>query len=100
MGPYCNHCNHLSESGLCKDCGKATMRTPDFMDEYYMITEELWAMTGLKPHDGFLCITCLEKRIGRQLTSDDFTDVYVNQFPFFPSDILLNRLGSKVKGFG
>jgi hypothetical protein len=35
--------------------------------EWYMVRNELWASAGL--NDGFLCIACLESRIGRKLTS-------------------------------
>lgn len=37
-----------------------------------MVTDELWAASGLAPNDGMLCLVDLEKRIGRQLTLDDF----------------------------
>jgi hypothetical protein len=48
----------------CVDCGKEA--------EYYTVAVELWASTGLAPNGGKLCLACLEKRIGREVTLDDF----------------------------
>jgi hypothetical protein len=53
----------------CVDCGKDTMG-----GEYYSVTEEVWAASGLAPHGGMLCLADLERRIGRWLTLDDFED--------------------------
>jgi hypothetical protein len=52
--------------------------------EWYMVRNELWASAGL--NDGFLCIACLESRIGRKQTFADFPDVPVHGFHrrFFP----------------
>ena len=43
----------------------------------------------------FLCIGCLERRLGRLLTPLDFTDAPLNRLDDFAekSDRLLNRLG-------
>ena len=46
-----------------------------------MVTKEVWA--AVMPDDPgdmerFLCIGCLEERLGRRLTSLDFTDAPVN----------------------
>ena len=35
---------------------------------------QIWKAAGLEPMGGCLCIGCLEKRIGRKLTSGDFVD--------------------------
>jgi hypothetical protein len=40
-----------------------------------MIPDELWAKTGLGPHDGMLCLHCLEKRVGRRIEFRDFIAV-------------------------
>ena len=37
----------------------------------YMITMELWKQVA-GPEDDFLCLTCVEKRLGRQVTKKDF----------------------------
>ena len=55
---------------LCIDCGKDTID-----GEYYMVSDELWEASGLGGDDGMACLACLEKRIGRLLTFDDFTAV-------------------------
>ncbi|BBY09997.1 hypothetical protein [Mycobacterium marseillense] len=50
----------------CEDCGA------DTWDETYKVDEVLWATAGHP--SGFLCIGCLEGRLGRALTPDDFAD--------------------------
>lgn len=40
--------------------------------EYYMVLDDVWAASGLAPDDGFLCIGCLETRLGRPLNGTDF----------------------------
>jgi hypothetical protein len=44
-------------------------------------------------HDDFLCIGCLEKRLGRKLTPDDFTNAPINRPDHWHSDRLADRLG-------
>jgi hypothetical protein len=65
---------------FCADCGECTFCT----GEYYMVSNALWAAAGMKPDGGMLCLACLECRIGRKLTGDDFTAV-------FPSVPMLRR---------
>lgn len=55
---------------VCSDCGDNT----DL--EYYMVHDYIWDEFG---EDPFLCIGCLEQRMGRELTSGDFTDCPLNQ---------------------
>jgi hypothetical protein len=43
--------------------------------ESYMVHDEIWERYG---SPGQLCIGCLESRMGRQLTPDDFTGAPVN----------------------
>ncbi len=43
------------------------------------------------PHE-YLCIGCLEKRLGRKLTAEDFTDVPVNNQPWQQTRRLQKRL--------
>jgi hypothetical protein len=71
---------HISH---CADCGVGT----NTLDEYYMVQDELWERAwagrrkswhGKVPGTEILCIGCLEKRIGRTLCRDDFTDVPAN----------------------
>jgi hypothetical protein len=59
----------------CMDCGVCT----NCNSEYYMVHDEVWysVITAMdKGH--MLCIGCLEARLGRLLTKDDFTDAPVN----------------------
>ena len=44
----------------CIDCNVHTR----MIDEYYMVTDETWAIAGMMCDGGMLCIGCLEKRIG------------------------------------
>lgn len=53
----------------CVDCG-VHVRT---IKEYaYAVTREVWLASGLSRTGGFLCVVCLERRLGRQLVNDDF----------------------------
>lgn len=63
----------------CSDCDTDT--TPaDGPSEWYMVHAELWAQAGMGAGWGeCLCIGCLERRLGRMLTSADFTDARVNR---------------------
>ena len=58
-----------SSTFMCVDCGTRAI------DGIYMVHDHLWPIGKL---DGMLCIGCLETRIGRQLTPDDFTDASCN----------------------
>lgn len=66
--------------GECKDCGKSTFEHPG---DYYMLKVEMWnkyadgnsielhgGWSEEKP-SGFLCMRCLEKRMGRKLLLSD-----------------------------
>jgi hypothetical protein len=56
--------------------------------EYYMVTDEVWpeADCGLESGWGMVCIGCLEERLGRELTAEDFTGAPINW-----SDVLVIR---------
>lgn len=58
----------------CVDC---QVNTSD-LGEYYMVSDAIWAATGLDDDGGMLCIGCLESRIGRKLTPADFSDALIN----------------------
>jgi hypothetical protein len=66
----------------CADCGLGTL----VADEWYMIRDEIWeaAWAGRRKSwhavegQQILCRLRLEKRIGRTLTANDFTDTLVN----------------------
>jgi hypothetical protein len=42
---------------------------------YYMVTDALWAASGLGPHDGMLCLPCLAQRVRRPIEFSDFTAI-------------------------
>ena len=66
---------HLMESDplqLCDDCGSRA--------DYYMVQNDVWTAAGNPSSDGIICIACLEDRLDRRLTRDDFPQqVPVNQ---------------------
>ncbi len=64
----------VDEHGLCVDCGVDTFE----IGEYYMVSDACWRRAGMKPHGGFLCISCLEKRLGKKLKSINFKDCPLN----------------------
>ena len=73
---------------ICRDC-----RTNTF-HEYYMVNNDLWdtAVRGLKRM--MLCVSCLEKRLGRKLVPTDFTECHLNRYPDkSATKKLLNRFG-------
>lgn len=75
---------------LCQDCGINTI------DEMYWVWDQIWE----EAHgDRFLCVGCLEKRLGRTLGREDFNCIWeaavlVNYSPWFPrSERLKARIG-------
>jgi hypothetical protein len=52
----------------CRDCGIDVTKSGD----WYMVHDHIWALSGLGPVDGVLCVADLERRIGRRLVLDDF----------------------------
>ena len=75
---------------VCNDCSRS------IHGEWYMVHDDLWP---LAKDGGFLCISCLEGRLGRRLTPVDFKDVPAND-PGHPdfgrvhrSHRFLDRLG-------
>jgi len=55
----------------CLDCGED--------DVGYMVHKDIWREAGMPFNRGFLCPCCLEKRLGRLLTLDDFPDAPINE---------------------
>lgn len=83
----------MRPSFLCLDCSVDT----DEIDEYYMVHHELWRQAAghsIAVLMGVLCIGCLEQRIGRQLSPQDFIPCPVNRAPSRArSQRLKDRLG-------
>lgn len=63
---------------MCSGCGNE-------VTDYYMVRTDLWANYGAG--DGFLHLKCLEKRIGRAITREDFSDAPINRLNFFPTEV-------------
>ena len=61
----------------CLDCDVCVYS----INEYYMVNDDVWAEAGMKQPDysGQLCISCLEVRLNRILTPDDFLDLPINK---------------------
>jgi hypothetical protein len=59
---------------LCMDCSKDTYAS----EEYYMLWYKVWRSINYKM-DGMLCLNCVEKRLGRELTSKDFSKAPINE---------------------
>lgn len=85
-------------SAPCKDCGIDTTPCTGKRGcrhagkwEYYMVRDRLWAKAGMKKDDGYLCIGCLEKRIGRALRARDLPDLIVNIPDAWDTPRLLSR---------
>jgi len=74
----------------CLDCGVNTLHT----DEYYMIHDELWLRVNPK-RKGMMCIGCVEARLERELTPEDFTAAPINGESFWLKSA---RLLSRVTG--
>ena len=73
-------------SFICLDCHIDT--TP----EYYVIKNPLWKKANPQIN-GMLCIGCLEQRLGRNLTKQDFTKAPLNSSHIGrKSERLKNRL--------
>lgn len=87
----------------CTDCGVNTI----WLGESYMVRKDVWdqAWLGAAPQTRMerriLCIGCLEARIGRRLSVDDFYPVPINdpddpRMALVPvSDRLRNRLRAR-----
>jgi hypothetical protein len=66
---------------LCADCGVETS------NEFFMLNHDVWALAvaGENQRGGlFLCVGCLERRLGRRLAPGDFLDCVLNNRTDFP----------------
>lgn len=54
----------------------------------YMVTDKVWKKVSRNFKDRFLCLFCVEKRLGRVLELTDFIDAWINQgvFGFYQED--------------
>lgn len=83
----------IKQNCVCGICGKEL----DYggwvflgmSEDYYMVKAKLWKRYG--NGNGDLCMGCLEKRMGRKLTRNDFTDCLAND---------LNNDVRRIRGLG
>jgi hypothetical protein len=61
---------------FCLDCGMMLIPWNEPC-EYFMVHDHVWTSVAGK-YDGMLCVGCLESRLGRELTTEDFTDAPIN----------------------
>ena len=64
--------NMLRAGALRADPDKLGMCHYGERTEVYIVHNKVWEQAGMKPYGGCLCIGCLETRLGRRLTPDDF----------------------------
>jgi hypothetical protein len=94
---------HLVQTGsptLCDDCGMDVLPHDEdgrrTADEWYMVHDDVWAAAttdGGQPR--YLCIGCLETRIGRRLTPADFPEGGLNDSERSHSPRLTECLGAE-----
>ncbi len=56
----------------CVDCSNDTKL------EHFFVKNTVWFGEAKMPEMGMLCVGCLERRIGRTLCKNDFTDAHIN----------------------
>jgi hypothetical protein len=76
--------DHPGECVLCGD-----------VKDYYIVTNDLWEKYGAR-HHYHICIGCLEARMGRTLTPEDFPECPLNKGSLVPlSARHKNRMGEE-----
>lgn len=75
----------MSGESICIDCGVDTCPCTGKRGcrhtgrwEHYMVHDRVWKAARMGGDDGYLCIGCLETRIGRKLRPRDFTTAPCN----------------------
>lgn len=81
----------------CFDCGISTC-TFHGIAEYYVVQDYVWHVACRGSGSGMLCIGCLEKRLERELSPNDFKNIKVNHLcePIKRSLRLSERLFKRV----
>lgn len=111
----------MSESHLCIDCGYNTFpgcptrreaeeafaagteptMSYDQRCEVYIVHDHVWQRAGMElGYAGCLCISCLERRIGRRLRPEDFPSHVFNDGGLPGSARLLDRRGQHLDVLG
>ena len=73
----------------CRDCRRPTTKYPM---EAFMVCSDVWTEAGMS--GGFLCVGCIEQRLGRTLNPDDFLDCGFNEPNLLDSERLASRKGT------
>lgn len=63
--------NYRKHCVSCLDCDEICV------DDYFLLND-VWESLGLSRHDGRLHLECVERRLGRLLTLDDFSEAPIN----------------------
>lgn len=65
---------HIPGEALCRDCGVDLDPGVDGRAEYfYLVKDRVWQRAGMSVRrTSFLCVGCLENRLGRELAGEDF----------------------------
>jgi hypothetical protein len=66
--------DQLRKLNACVDCG--------WYGDDYMVTHAVWKLSGLPPDGGQLCLACLQRRLNRPLTIDDFPPCSPNRLAY------------------
>lgn len=78
---------------ICLDCGIDTGK----IHEHYFVHTRVW-LAAVDSSCGMLCISDLERRLGRLLTPEDFPDVSINDVRYSPkSQLLMDRMHGNAK---
>jgi hypothetical protein len=58
---------------LCCDCGANTAPAENRRGrwEHFIVHDDVWAAAGMAHDGGYLCVGCIEARLGRVLRADD-----------------------------
>jgi len=75
----------------CADCEVDVFE----IDERFMVNDQVWAAAGLEPDSGWMCVECLEARLGRELVADDFADLPMNAPDYPHSPRLADRIAAR-----
>ena len=83
----------------CGDCEKTlTIRPTGFsfgggyQGEWFMVKDRVWQQSQRNGSCRFLCVECLEDRIGRKLLAEDFRSSAKVNFVGEKSDVLRRRM--------
>jgi hypothetical protein len=80
--------DEISRGCPCRDCAKPTIPLDGSPHEYYVVHDRIWSEAGVPPEGGYLCVGCLQRRLGRRLAAADFEDCGANRWTAGMSDRL------------